>query len=134
MLEKQRRTVEERRRYEMSLLLLFLFFLTFLARNSNGSSSPYRLLAANARQLGSALLTRTMENRPELGMDSYDRLCPSQDTLPKSGFGNLIALPLQKRPRDQGNSVFLDDLFQPHVDQWKFLESVQRIPLGRLAQ
>jgi len=75
-----------------------------------------------------------MENRPELGMDSYDRLFPSQDTLPKSGFGNLIALPLQKRPRDQGNSVFLDDLFQPHVHQWKFLESVQRIPLGRLAQ
>ncbi len=92
------------------------------------------VLATNARQLGSALLTRTLEKRHELGMDSYDRLFPSQDTLPKGGFGNLIALPLQKRPREQGNSVFLDDLFQPYVDQWKFLESVRRIPLGTLAQ
>lgn len=90
--------------------------------------------AVNARQLGSALLTRTMEKRHELGLDSYDRLFPSQDTLPKGGFGNLIALPLQKRPREQGNSVFLDDLFQPHVDQWKFLESIQRIQLNKLAQ
>jgi hypothetical protein len=73
--------------------------------------------AANARQLGCALLTRTMENRHEIGLDSYDRLFPSQDTLPKGGFGNLIALPLQKHPREHGNSVFLDEVFQPHVDQ-----------------
>ena|SRR2546425_9045258 len=43
--------------------------------------------AANARQLGCALLTRTMENRHEIGLDSYDRLFPSQDTLPKGGLG-----------------------------------------------
>jgi hypothetical protein len=47
-----------------------------------------------------------MERRPDLGLDSYDRLFPNQDTLPKGGFGNLIALPLQKRARDRGNSVF----------------------------
>ena len=82
---------------------------------------------ANARQLGCALLTRTMENRHEIGLDSYDRLFPSQDTVPKGGFGNLIALPLQKHPREQGNSVFLDEVFQPHADQWRFLEAVQRI-------
>ena len=80
--------------------------------------------AANARQLGSALLTRTMEKRHEVGLDSYDRLFPSQDTVPKGGFGNLIALPLQKLPREKGNSVFLDQLFQPFVDQWGFLESI----------
>lgn len=62
--------------------------------------------AADARRLGCALLTRTMENRHEIGLDSYDRLFPNQDTMPKGGFGNLIALPLQKRPREQGNSVF----------------------------
>ncbi len=92
------------------------------------------VLATNARQLGCALLTRTMENRHEIGLGSYDRLFPSQDTLPKGGFGNLIALPLQKRARDQGNSVFLDELFQPHPDQWKFLESVQRVPTDMLAR
>jgi hypothetical protein len=90
--------------------------------------------AANARQLGRALLTRTMENRHEIGLDSYDRLFPSQDTLPKGGFGNPIALPLQKHPRKHGNSVFLDDVLQPHVDQWRFLESVQRIRVDTLAR
>jgi hypothetical protein len=34
-------------------------------------------------------------------MDSYDRLFPSQDVLPRGGFGNLIALPLQpEQPLD----------------------------------
>ena len=90
--------------------------------------------ATDARRLGSALLTRTMENRHELGLDSYDRLFPNQNTMPKGGFGNLIALPLQKRPREQGNSVFLDELFQPYSDQWGFLESIQRLPIDQLAQ
>ncbi len=90
--------------------------------------------AADARRLGCSLLTRTMENRHEIGLDSYDRLFPNQDTTPKGGFGNLIALPLQKRPREQGNSVFLDELFQPHPDQWRFLESVQRMPIDQLAR
>src|SRR6267143_1734446 len=90
--------------------------------------------AADARRLGCGLLTRTMENRHEIGLDSYDRLFPNQDTTPKGGFGNLIALPLQKRPREQGNSVFLDELFQPHPDQWRFLESVQRMPIDQLAR
>ncbi len=89
--------------------------------------------AVDARRLGCALLTRTMENRHEIGLDSYDRLFPSQDTTPKGGFGNLIALPLQKRPREQGNSVFLDELFQPHPDQWRFLESLPRMPIDQLA-
>src|SRR5262249_62343402 len=72
------------------------------------------VLAEVARKLGCALLTRTMERRHEIGLDSYDRLFPSQDTLPKGGFGNLIALPLQKGPRQQGNSVFLNEYFEPY--------------------
>src|SRR6267378_4350541 len=92
------------------------------------------VLAADARRLGCALLTRTMEKRHEIGLDSYDRLFPSQDTIPKGGFGNLIALPLQKRPREQGNSVFLNELFEPHSDQWRLLESFQRISADMLAR
>jgi hypothetical protein len=68
-----------------------------------------------------------MEGRPDIGLDSYDRLFPSQDTLPRGGFGNLIALPLQKAPREQGHSVFLDDDFMPWQDQWAFLASLRRI-------
>jgi hypothetical protein len=52
---------------------------------------------------------------------------PNQDTLPKGGFGNLIALPLQNGPREHGNSVFVDDTFNAYPDQWAFLSSVRRI-------
>lgn len=83
--------------------------------------------ATTARKLGSLLLTKTMSLRPEIGMDSYDRLFPSQDTMPKGGFGNLIALPLQKKPRERDNSVFVDQDFNPYPDQWSFLSSVQKM-------
>ena len=85
------------------------------------------LPAAMARRLGSHLLTEAMEGRPDIGLDSYDRLFPSQDTMPRGGFGNLIALPLQKEPRELGNSVFLDDNFTAWKDQWAFLANVGRI-------
>ena len=83
--------------------------------------------AALARKLGSFLLTETMETRPDIGLDSYDRLFPNQDTLPQGGFGNLIALPLQKQARERGNSVFLDENFIPLPDQWAFLSGVGKI-------
>jgi superfamily II DNA or RNA helicase len=88
--------------------------------------------AALARRLGSHLLTEAMEGRPDIGLDSYDRLFPNQDVLPRGGFGNLIALPLQKRARDQGNSVFLDEDLAPWADQWAFLGSVGRISRGQV--
>jgi superfamily II DNA or RNA helicase len=84
--------------------------------------------AITARKLGCAILTRTMERRHQLGLDSYDRFFPSQDTMPKGGFGNLIALPLQAVPRKAGNSVFIDSNFQPHPDQWAFLSALERVP------
>ncbi|MBN2560496.1 MAG: DEAD/DEAH box helicase family protein [Phycisphaerae bacterium] len=87
------------------------------------------LPAGLARRLGSHILTETMERRPELGLDSYDRFFPNQDTLPQGGFGSLIALPLQKRPRECGNSVFLDDDFVPYSDQWAFLSGVRKTTL-----
>src|SRR5450755_3461737 len=49
------------------------------------------LPAITARKLGCVLLTRTMERRHQVGLDSYDRFFPNQDTMPKGGFGNLIA-------------------------------------------
>lgn len=83
--------------------------------------------AALARKLGSHVLTETMERRPDIGLDSYDRFFPNQDTLPQGGFGSLIALPLQRKPRLLGNSVFLDDNLTPHDDQWAFLSQVRKI-------
>ncbi|NVM04474.1 MAG: DEAD/DEAH box helicase family protein, partial [Candidatus Helarchaeota archaeon] len=83
--------------------------------------------AALARKLGSFLLTETMERRPEIGFESYDRFFPSQDTLPKGSFGNLIAQPLQKKPREKCNTVFLNENFLPYSDQWEFLSSINRM-------
>ena len=83
--------------------------------------------ATIARRLGSHVLTETMERRPDIGLDSYDRFFPNQDTLPRGGFGNLIALPLQKQPRSRGNSEFLDEQGVPYPDQWRFLSSIRRM-------
>ena len=83
--------------------------------------------AMRARMMGCAILTQTMERRHHLGLDSYDRFFPSQDTVPKGGFGNLIALPLQWMPRQKDNGVFVDDSFHPYPDQWQLLASVRRI-------
>ena len=71
-------------------------------------------------------MTETMEGSPDIGLDSYDRFFPNQDTMPHGGFGNLIALPLQKGTRKQDNSVFLDDDFVPWTDR-AFLASVRKL-------
>jgi len=83
--------------------------------------------AVVARKLGCLLLTDAMAHRHELSMESYDRLFPNQDTMPRGGFGNLIALPLQRGPREAGNSVFIDASLEPWSDQWAFLAHVRRI-------
>lgn len=101
------------------------------SRSGNGAhvwfffSAP---ISANvARRMGCYLITETMSRRHELGMESYDRLFPNQDTMPRGGFGNLIALPLQHEPRQHGNTVFVDEQFQPFADQWAFLAGLERI-------
>ncbi len=83
--------------------------------------------ASTARRMGCFLITETMARHPELSMRSYDRLFPNQDTLPKGGFGNLIALPLQLEARRAGNTEFLDGSLEPHPDQWAYLASVPRL-------
>ena len=101
------------------------------SRSGNGGhiwiffDSPIQ--AVLARKLGSAILTYTMERHPQLGLDSYDRFFPSQDTMPKGGFGSLIALPLQRGPRDKGHSLFLDRDFNPYPNQWSFLSGIGKI-------
>ena len=111
-------------------------YSTEISRSGKGAhvwiffSEP--VLAIEARKLGSYLLTQAMDAHPELGFESYDRLFPNQDTLPKGGFGNLIALPLQKKPRNEGHSVFVNDDFMVYADQWSYLSSVQRLSPRKL--
>lgn len=83
--------------------------------------------ANQARKLASAAITRACARHRMLAFSSYDRLFPSQDTLPKGGFGNLITLPLQRKARDRGASVFVDDRWRPFPDQWAFLTGIERM-------
>lgn len=110
-----------------------LGFPAYLERSRSGHGGHIWLFfqeavsAGLARKLGAHILTETMERRPDIGLDSYDRFFPNQDTLPKGGFGNLIALPLQKEARECGNTVFLDEQFNPYPDQWAFLSTIRKI-------
>ena len=85
--------------------------------------------AVLARKLGTALLTKTMEENAGLSFKSYDRLFPNQDTIPKGGFGNLIALPMQGQARKHGNSMFVDEQFRPYDDPWAYLSCVQKLSM-----
>jgi superfamily II DNA or RNA helicase len=86
-----------------------------------------RVSARDARRLGTAIISHTCARTRQLKLNSYDRLFPNQDTMPKGGFGNLIALPLQKGPRERGCSVFVDSELQPYPDQWAFLTAIRRM-------
>jgi superfamily II DNA or RNA helicase len=124
---------EDVRAFTVTCRRLELPFLVERSRSGNGAhvwfffSSPVAAWAA--RKLGCYVLTETMAERHELAMDSYDRLFPSQDTMPKGGFGNLIALPLQFQSRQSGNTEFLDDQLVPFPgeQQWEVLAAVSRI-------
>lgn len=85
--------------------------------------------ASAVRKMATLLLEATMAEHSSVTLASFDRLIPNQDTLPEGGFGNLIALPLQRQPRYQGNSVFVDRQFRPFDDQWQYLATVQKISI-----
>ena len=101
-----------------------------ISRSGNGAhawiffSEP--VPAVTARKLGSGILTKAME-KSIISFSSYDRFFPNQDTMPKGGFGNLVALPLQGKARKIGNSVFVDEKFIPYDDQWKYLATVRKL-------
>jgi superfamily II DNA or RNA helicase/sugar phosphate isomerase/epimerase len=107
-------------------------------RSRSGSGAHVRFFFDNpvsaniARKFGSALLTAAMEQWHSLKFTSYDRLFPNQDTMPKGGFGNLIALPLQREARNNDNSVFIDEQCIPYADQWAFLSALRRLGAGEL--
>ena len=100
-----------------------------ISRSGNGAHAwiffTTTVPARDARRLGTAIISHTCSRTRQLSLTSYDRLFPNQDTMPKGGFGNLIALPLQKKPRDVGHSVFVDDNLRIYPDQWAFLASVE---------
>ena len=101
------------------------------SRSGNGAhvwiffASP--IAAAKARRLGNAVLTEAMSQCAMLSFKSYDRFFPNQDSLGEGGLGNLVALPLHGKARRLGNSVFVDDNFEPYPDQWQVLANILRV-------
>ncbi len=100
-----------------------------ISRSGNGAHAwiffANSVTAQDARRLGTAIISHTCARTRQLKLSSYDRLFPNQDRMPKGGFGNLIALPLQKKAREHGGSVFVDGELKPHADQWAYLASLQ---------
>jgi len=109
-----------------------------ISRSGNGAhlwvffSEPVQ--AKEARLLGFSLLDKAMEIYPHLSFDSYDRLFPNQDILPEGGFGNLIALPLQKEARASGNCCFVDQHLHPYEDQWNHLSQLKTVSQAALGE
>lgn len=103
-----------------------------VSRSGNGAHAwvffDRRVSARDARRLGTAIISHTCARTRQLKLTSYDRLFPNQDSMPKGGFGNLIALPLQKTAREKGCSVFVDERLQPYADQWAYLADLPRMP------
>lgn len=85
--------------------------------------------AAKARKLGTYLLYEAMDSSKGINFDSLDRMFPSQDFVPKNGYGNLIALPLQGNKAKEGKTVFVDNNFVPYdlKDQINALLSIKKI-------
>ena len=80
-----------------------------------------------ARLFGAALLDKGAESVNQQSFDTYDRMIPAQDKLPEGGLGNLVALPLQGRAVKNGNSVFVDEKWQPYHDQWSVLKNTGKL-------
>lgn len=102
------------------------------SRSGNGAHIWFFFLepidAKAAREFGSYLITEAAALNKTITFEAFDRMLPAQVTIPDGGFGNLIALPFQGKAQREGNSVFVDEQFEPFPDQWLYLSQVQLIP------
>jgi len=64
---------------------------------------------------------------------NFDRMFPNQDFHSGKGLGNLIALPLNGKSIEHGNTCYLNpDTFMPYENQYAFLESIEKVPATKL--
>ena len=102
------------------------------SRSGNGAHIWFFFLepisAKTAREFGSCLITEAAALNKTITFEAFDRMLPAQATIPDGGFGSLIALPFQGKAQREGNSVFVDEQFEPFPDQWLYLSQVQLIP------
>ena len=101
------------------------------SRSGNGAHIWFFFLepmsAKTARDFGSCLIAEAAALNKTITFKAFDRMLPAQSTIPEGGFGNLIALPFQGKAQREGNSVFVDERFEPFPDQWLCLSQIQLI-------
>lgn len=98
------------------------------SRSGNGAHVWFFFLeltgAKTARDFGSSLIAEAAMLNKTITFEAFDRMMPAQSTIPEGGFGNLIALPFQGKAQREGNSVFVDEQFEPFPDQWLYLSQI----------
>ena len=108
-----------------------------ISRSGNGAHIWFffedLITATLARNFGTAILQSAMYENHAISFSSFDRMFPNQNTMPKGGYGNLIALPLQGQVVKLGHSVFVDESFLPYQDQWSFLSSCKKLTKDELS-
>ena len=86
------------------------------------------IAASLVRKFGFALLDKGAEQVNLKSFKYYDRMLPAQDSLSdNSSLGNLIALPLQGKALQDGNSAFIDGNWNAYSDQWRILFSKPKL-------
>lgn len=91
--------------------------------------------ASFVRKFGFALLDKGAEQINLKSFKYYDRMLPAQDSLPEdSAVGNLIALPLQGKALQDGNSAFIDGNWNAYPNQWETLFNKPRLSQGFLEE
>lgn len=109
-----------------------------ISRSGNGAHVwfffEHPIACREARLFGKKLLALAMQESPKLSFDSFDRMFPNQDRLPKEGFGNLIALPLQGHSFQEGKRVFVDEDYIPYADQWLYLQELTRVSYQKVQE
>ena len=93
------------------------------------------IAASFVRKFGFALLDKGAEQINLKSFKYYDRMLPAQDSLPEdSAVGNLIALPLQGKALQDGNSAFIDGNWNAYPNQWETLFNKPRLSQGFLEE
>ncbi len=89
--------------------------------------------ASLVRNFAMKLLKEAMNRNRNISFNSFDRLFPNQDFIPKNGLGNLIAAPYsRKRVIENNTTIFIDEGARRITKPIDYLASIRKITLEEL--